>query len=107
MRSSLSEDEGRSTTRVFSEGPPCSNTGEHERREDVSDRDLGGGGDPDDADGGVLVSLGIGLPSTKGEHPRLVPLLSSIVGKQRARERNPKQEETEKRNVRWFLTGSE
>jgi hypothetical protein len=50
------------------------------------------------------VSLGGGLPSTKGERSRLRPLLSSIVGKQRARERNPKKEEDEeKEKASWFL----
>jgi hypothetical protein len=43
----------------------------------------------------------------EGERSRLVPLLSSIVGKQIARDRNPKQEETEKRNARWFSVGNE
>jgi hypothetical protein len=62
MGSSSSEDEDRSTTGIFSEGPPCSNTGERARREDTSDGDLGSGGDSDNVDGGVLVSLGEGLP---------------------------------------------
>jgi hypothetical protein len=49
------------------------------------------------------VLLGIGLPSVEGEHSRLRPLLSSIIGKQRARERNPKQEEDEgKKEASWF-----
>jgi hypothetical protein len=39
-----------------------------------------GGGEPDGADGGVLVSLGDGLPSFEGECERLVHLLSSIIG---------------------------
>jgi hypothetical protein len=38
------------------------------------------GGDPDGTGGGVLVSLGDGLPSLEGEHECLMPLLSSIVG---------------------------
>jgi hypothetical protein len=42
------------------------------------------------------VSLGVGLPFVEGERSRLRPLLSSIVGKQRTRERNPKQEYEEK-----------
>jgi hypothetical protein len=42
------------------------------------------------------VSLGVGLPSVEGERSLLRPLLSSIVGKQRTRERNPKQEYEEK-----------
>jgi hypothetical protein len=69
------------------EGPPCSNTDERERHEETFEGDPGGGGDPDGTDGDVLVSLGEGLPSMEGEHSRLMPLLSSIVGKQRARER--------------------
>jgi hypothetical protein len=40
MGFSSSEDKDRSTTGVFSEGPPCSNTGERGRREDTSDGDL-------------------------------------------------------------------
>jgi hypothetical protein len=49
------------------------------------------------------VSLGVGLPSVEGEHSRLMTLLSSIVGKQRARDRNPKQEEDEeKEKASWF-----
>jgi hypothetical protein len=59
---------------------PCSNTDEQGRREDISDGDLGGSGDPDGVSGGVLASLGEGLPSAEGKHGRLVPLLSSIGG---------------------------
>jgi hypothetical protein len=59
---------------------PCSNTGEEGQREEISDGDPGGDGDSDDAGEGVLVSLGDELPSLEGEHKRLVPLLSSIVG---------------------------
>jgi hypothetical protein len=104
-KSSSSEDEDSSITRMFLE-PPCSNTGEQGRREETSERDPGGG-DPDGTGGGVLASLGRGLPSTEGERSRLMPLLSSIVGKQGVRERNPKQEETWKRNARWFPAGNE
>jgi hypothetical protein len=86
--------------------PPCSNTGEQGRREETSEGDPGGG-DPDGTGGGVLASLGRGLPPTEGERSRLMPLLSSIVGKQGVRERNPKQEETWKRNVRWFPARNE
>jgi hypothetical protein len=75
------------------EGPPCSNNGERGLCEETSEGDPGGGGELEDTGGGVLVSLGVGLPSTKGEHSRLMPLLSSIVGKWRVRKRNPKQEE--------------
>jgi hypothetical protein len=90
MRSSSSEDEDISITRAFPEGPHCSNTGEQGRREEISDGDPGGGRDPDDTDGGVLVSLGDGIPSLEGEREPLMPLLSSIVGLQRARKKNPK-----------------
>jgi hypothetical protein len=43
------------------------------------------------------VSLGVGLPSAEGERSCLMPLLSSIVGKKIARERNLKQEEDEEK----------
>jgi hypothetical protein len=81
IKSSSSKDEDRSITGAFSEGPPCSNTGERGRCETTSDRDPGGDGDPDRADRGVLESLGAGLPSVEGERSRLMSLLSSIVGK--------------------------
>jgi hypothetical protein len=58
----MSEDEERFTTGAFPERPPCSNTGEQELREEISNGDPGGGGDPDGAGGGVLVSLGDGPP---------------------------------------------
>jgi hypothetical protein len=51
------------------------------------------------------VSLGIGLPSAEGERSHLRPLLSPIVGKQRARERNPKQEEDEEKEYEMVLSG--
>jgi hypothetical protein len=38
-----------------------------------------------------LASLGDGLPSAEGHRGRLVPLLSSIASKPRARKGNPKQ----------------
>jgi hypothetical protein len=62
------------------EGPAYSNNGEHGRWEETFDGDPGGGGDPDGTGGGVLVSLGAGLPSIEGERERLVPPLSSIEG---------------------------
>jgi hypothetical protein len=62
------------------EGTPCSNTDEQGRHEEISNGDPGGGGDLDGAGGGVLVSLGDGLPSLEGERECLVPLLFSIVG---------------------------
>jgi hypothetical protein len=73
----------------------------------IFDEDPGGGGDSDSAGGGVLASLGEGLPSAEGQHGRLVPLLSSIESKLRVGERNPKQEDTRKRNVRWFPAWNE
>jgi hypothetical protein len=66
------------------------NIGEQGRREEISDGDPGGDGDPDGTGGGVLASLGNGLPSGEGECSRLMPLWSSIDGEQRAREENPK-----------------
>jgi hypothetical protein len=80
MKFSSSEDEERLIIGVFPEALPCSNTGEQGRRNETSDGDTDGGGDLDDASGGVLASLGRGLPSVEGEHSRLMPLLSSIGG---------------------------
>jgi hypothetical protein len=74
MRPSSSEDENISTTRTFSEEPPCSNTSECGRCEEISDGDPGGGGDPDGTGGGVEPSLGEEEPSLEGERARLVPL---------------------------------
>jgi hypothetical protein len=91
MRPSSFEDENRSTTGTFSEGPSCSNTDEQWWHEEVSHRDPGGGGDPDSADGGIEPSLGEEEPSLEGEREHLVPLLSSIVAKRRGRKENPKQ----------------
>jgi hypothetical protein len=75
-----SEDEDRCTIETFLEGPPCPNTGERGRREDISDGDPCGGGDPDGAGGGGEPPLGEKESSLEGERARLVPLLSSIVG---------------------------
>jgi hypothetical protein len=91
VRLSSSEDEDRSTTRTFSKGPPCSNTGEQGWREKTSDGDPGGGGDLDSANGGIELPLGEEEPSLEGERERLVPLLSSIMAKRRGREENPRQ----------------
>jgi hypothetical protein len=90
MRPSSSEDEDRSTIGTFSEGPSCSNSDEQRRCEEISDGDLGGGGDPDNADDGVELPLGEEEPSLGGERERLVPLLSFIVVKRRRKEENPK-----------------
>jgi hypothetical protein len=99
---SSSGDEESSITRMFLEGLPYSNTGERGRHEVISDGDPGGGADLDSTGSGVLASLGEGLPSVEGERGCLVPLLFSIDSKSRVGKRNPKQEETRKRNVRWF-----
>jgi hypothetical protein len=56
------------------------NTCEQGRRDEATDGDLGGGGDPNGAGGGVSASSGKGLPPAEGERSRLVPLLSSIGG---------------------------
>jgi hypothetical protein len=63
MNFSSFEDKERSIIGAFSEEPPCSNTGEQGRHEEISDGDPGGGRDPDGVGGGVFVSLGEGLPS--------------------------------------------
>jgi hypothetical protein len=84
MRSSSSEE--RCTTGILSEGPSCSKTDEQWRREETSDGDPGGDGEPD----GVEALLDDKEPSLEGERGRLVPLLSSIVVKRRMREENPK-----------------
>jgi hypothetical protein len=60
--SNSSEDEDRSSTRTFSEGPPCSKTGE-----EISNRDPDGGGDPDSTGGGVEPPLGEEEPSMERE----------------------------------------
>jgi hypothetical protein len=80
MIPSSSEDEDKSTTGTFSEGPPCSNTGERGRHEEISDGDAGGDGDPDGVSGGIEPPLGEEEPSLEGERACLVPLLCSIVG---------------------------
>jgi hypothetical protein len=96
MRPSSSEDEERSTTGAFPEGPPYSNIGECGRREETSGRDPSGGGDLEGAGGRVRALLGDGLPSLEGERTQLVPLLSSIVHKRRARKVNSKRERNKK-----------
>jgi hypothetical protein len=65
---------------VFPEALPCLNTGEQGLRDETTDGDPGGGGDPDGAGGGVLVSSDKGLPSAEGERSLLMPLTSSIGG---------------------------
>jgi hypothetical protein len=51
------------------------------------------------------VSLGGELSSVEGERSHLRPLLSSIVGKQRARERNHKQKEDEEKECKMVPSG--
>jgi hypothetical protein len=92
MRSLSSEDEERSTTGAFPKDPPCSHTGEWGQREETSDGDVSGGGDPEGVGGGVLAPSGEGLPSLEGERACSVPLLSSIDCERRARKVNPRQE---------------
>jgi hypothetical protein len=47
--------------------PPYSHTDERGQREETSDGDVSGSGDPDGAGGGVLAPSGDGLPSLEGE----------------------------------------
>jgi hypothetical protein len=74
---STTSEEG-SLTRVVPKALSCSNIGERRRRDETSDRDPGGGGDPDGAGGGVFASSGRGFPSAEGERSHLTPFLSSI-----------------------------
>jgi hypothetical protein len=99
MGPSSSEDEETSTTGAFPEGPPCSNTSDRVWREETSGGDPSGGGDPEDVGGGVGALPGDRLPSLEGKRARLVPLLSSIVRKRRARKVNPKR----KGKVEWEM----
>jgi hypothetical protein len=46
-----------------------------------------------------------GLPSVEGERSCLMSLLPSIVGKQRTREGNPKQERDEEKECEMVLNG--
>jgi hypothetical protein len=52
----------------------------------MSNGNSGGGGDPDNAGGGVEPPLDEEEPSLDGEREFLVPLLSTIVVKRRGRE---------------------
>jgi hypothetical protein len=65
---------------VAPEAQPCSNIDEQWRRDETSDGDPGGGGNPDGTGGGVFALSGRGLPSIEGERSYLVPFLSSIGG---------------------------
>jgi hypothetical protein len=58
MKFSSFEDEERLIIGVFLEALPCSKTSEQGWRDETSDGDTDGGGDLDDASGGVLASLG-------------------------------------------------
>jgi hypothetical protein len=62
-----SPSEERSTTGTFSEGPPCSKTGEQWWCKETSDGDPGGGGDPNSADVGVETLVGEEDSSLEGE----------------------------------------
>jgi hypothetical protein len=76
-KSSSSED--RSTTGILSEGSPGSNTGEGGCRDETSDGEPSGGGDPDGDGGGIeLRLLGQEEPSFEGERERLVFLLPLV-----------------------------
>jgi hypothetical protein len=101
----LIQDEDKSITGAFPEGPPCSNTGGRGQQEDTSAGDPGGDGVPDSADEGVLASLVVGLPSVEGERSRVMPLLPSIIEKQRTREGNPKQERDEEKEYDMVPSG--
>jgi hypothetical protein len=90
LTNSSSKDEERSTTRIFSEGPPFSKTGERWRREETCYGDPGGGRDPNGAGNGVKALHGDEESPLKGEQEHLVPLLCFIVVKRR-REENHKQ----------------
>jgi hypothetical protein len=67
MRPSSSEDKDQSTSGTFSEGPPCSNTGEQGRRVEISDGDHGGGRDLDSVGRGVEPPHGEEESSLEGE----------------------------------------
>jgi hypothetical protein len=66
-------------TGVALEALPCSNTKEQRRRDEISNGDPGGGGDPDGI-GDSLCIVRRGLPSAEGERSRLAPFLFSIGG---------------------------
>jgi hypothetical protein len=102
MRPSSSEDEERSTTGAFPEVPPCSNTDEQGRREEISDGDPGGGGDPDGVDRGVLVSLGDRFPSL-GESVSIwcISCPPSLASREQEK-RTLKASGKEKRTARWL-----
>jgi hypothetical protein len=73
--------EARSTTKIPSEGPPCSCTGEGGLHEDTSDGDTSGGRDSDGDGGGVEAPLEEDEELPVEEHECLMPLFSSIVNK--------------------------
>jgi hypothetical protein len=81
---------------IFLEALPCSNTSEQGPRDEATDGDPSGGGDPDGAGGGVSMSPSNGLPSMEGERSRLVPLLFSIGGYQTTREKRTLKQVKEK-----------
>jgi hypothetical protein len=79
MRVSITSEE-KPLTGVAPEAPPCSNTEEQWRRDETSDGDPGGGGDPDGTGIGDFASSSRGLPSAEGGRSRLMPFLPSIGG---------------------------
>jgi hypothetical protein len=103
----LIQDEDKSITRAFPEGPPCSNTGGRGQQEDTSAGDPGGDGVPDSADEGVLASLAVELPSVEGERSRVMPLLPSIIEKQEQEKETLSKKGMKRRNVIWFPVGNE
>jgi hypothetical protein len=84
-KSSLPEDEARSTIGTGSEGPPCSYGGKQRRYDEVLGGDCIGGGDPDKDGGGVEALLGEEDPSLEGERGHLRFFLSFIDLKRRER----------------------
>jgi hypothetical protein len=89
LKSFLANSSSREVSTTSEEGPltgvvpealHCSNTGEQRRRDKTSNGDLGGGGDPDDAGGGVFALSGRGFLPIEGERSRLMHFLSSIGG---------------------------
>jgi hypothetical protein len=77
---SVSNQRRRALTGVAPEALPCSNNDEQRRRDETSDGDSGGVGDPDGIGVRVFASSGRGLPSAEGECSRLTSFLSSIGG---------------------------
>jgi hypothetical protein len=83
-------------------GPSCSNTGEQGWHEEISDGDPDGGGDLDGVSGGVLVSLGDGLPSLEGEPSVWYLSCPPLLASREQERRTLKASEKEKRTARWL-----